>query len=44
MLTKSSEIPFCLSLNTVPSFQTLSEALDISKKSPLTSNPSSKDE
>ena len=44
MFRKSSEIPFCLSLNIIPSWQTLSKALDISKKTLPASNPSSKNE
>ena len=37
------EIPFWFSLRSKPSCHTLSKALDISKKTPLTSNPSSND-
>ena len=37
------EIPFRFSLRSKPSCHTLSKTLDISKKTPLTSNPSSKD-
>ena len=43
MLSKSS-VPFCLSLNITPSCHTLWKALDISRKTLLTSNPLSKDE
>ena len=43
MSSKSSEIPFCLSLNIILSCQTLSKALDVSKKALLTLNSSSKD-
>ena len=44
MLSKSSEIPFCLSLNIISSFQALLKALERSKKTLLTLNPSAKDE
>ena len=40
---RSPEILFCFNLKISPSCQTLSKALDISKKTPLTSNPSSND-
>ena len=40
---RSPETPFCFNLKISPSCQTLSKALDISKKTPLTSNPSSND-
>ena len=42
IFSKSFEIQFYLSLNIIPSCQTLSKALYISKKTLLTSNPSSK--
>ena len=44
MFSKSSGIPLCVSLNIITSWQTLSKALDISKKTILTSNSSLKDE
>ena len=37
----SPDIPFCCNLKSKPSCQTLSNALDISRKTPLTSWPSS---
>ena len=36
-------MPFCFNLKISPSYQTLSKALDMSKKTLLTSNPLSKD-
>ena len=42
-LSRSPEMPFCFNLKIIPSCQTLSKALDISKKTLLTSNPSSND-
>ena len=38
-----SDIPFCFNLNIGPLYQTLSNALDISKSKALTSTLSSKD-
>ena len=43
MFNSLPEMPFCSSLKITPSCQTLSKALDISKKTLLTSIPSSKD-
>ena len=43
MFNKSPEMPFCFSLKITPSCQTLSKALDMSKKTLLTSSSSSKD-
>ena len=43
MFNKSPEMPFCSSLKITPSCQTLSKALNMSKKTLLTSNPPSKD-
>ena len=43
MFFKSPEMPFCFSLKITPSCQTLSKALDMSKKTLLISSPSSKD-
>ena len=40
MSNKSTEIPFCSSFKIPPSSQTLSKALDVSKNTLLTSNPS----
>ena len=37
--SKLPDIPFCFNLKMRSSFQTLSNAFDISKKTPLTSNP-----
>ena len=36
-------MPFCFNLKISPSYQTLPKALDMSKKTLLTSNPLSKD-
>ena len=36
-------MPFCFNLKIIPLCQTLSNAFEISRKMPLTSNPSSKD-
>ena len=41
--SKLPDIPFCFNLKMRPSCQTLSNAFDISRKTPLTSNPSSND-
>ena len=40
---KLPDIPFCFNLKMRPSCQTLSNAFDISRKTPLTSKPSSND-
>ena len=37
------EMPFCFILKIIPSGQTLSNAFEISSKTPLTSKPLSKD-
>ena len=42
-LTSLPEIPFCFSLKIIPLCQTLSNAFEISRKTPLTSKPSPKD-
>ena len=41
--SKLLDIPFCFNLKMRPSCQTLSNAFDISRKTPLTSNPLSND-
>ena len=43
IFSKLRDIPFCFNLKMGPSCQTLSNAFDMSRKAPLTSNPSSKD-
>ena len=42
-LSSLPEISFCFSLKTIPLSQTLSNAFEISRKTPPTSKPSSKD-
>ena len=42
-LSSLPEIPFCFSLKIIPSCHTLSNAFEISRKTPLTSNQLSKD-